>query len=77
VGPDLGSLPIISGPPLKRKRDEIADSQSEDEELGSDEDFGWMDDNELATEGLVKDNDRTSDGGDDGDRGDLGVDTNG
>lgn len=77
MGPDLESLPIISGPPLKRKRDEIADSQSEDEELGSDEDFGWMDDNELATEGLVKDNDRTSDGGDDRDRGDLGVDTNG
>ncbi|KAI9877248.1 MAG: hypothetical protein M1830_004429 [Pleopsidium flavum] len=61
VGPDLRPMPIISGPPLKRKRDEIADSQSEDEELGSDEEFGWMNDNELATEGEVKDNGKTSD----------------
>ena len=35
--------------PLKRKREEIADSQSEEEEqeeeeVGSDEDFGWPDD---------------------------------
>lgn len=35
---------MVSAPPLKRKRDQIADSQSEDEDVGSEEDFGWADD---------------------------------
>ncbi|SLM33669.1 P-loop containing nucleoside triphosphate hydrolase [Lasallia pustulata] len=39
-----GAASIISAPPLKRKRDQIADSQSEDEDAGSEEEFGWADD---------------------------------
>ncbi|KAI4124988.1 MAG: hypothetical protein LQ347_005525 [Umbilicaria vellea] len=38
------AIPMVSAPPLKRKRDQIADSQSEDEDVGSEEDFGWADD---------------------------------
>ncbi|MCJ1370608.1 hypothetical protein MMC20_001821 [Loxospora ochrophaea] len=34
-------LPIATRPPLKRKRDEIVDSQSEDDEAGPDDEFGW------------------------------------
>ncbi|MCJ1368090.1 hypothetical protein MMC16_007229 [Acarospora aff. strigata] len=63
LGGDQGSLPILPGPSLKRKRDEIADSQSEDEELGSDEEFGWMDDDIVAGEGFTKKNDNTDDEG--------------
>lgn len=55
----MGSLPILPGPSLKRKREEVADSQSEDGELGSDEEFGWADDIDLAPEGLVKQMDET------------------
>ena len=39
--------------PLKRKHDEIANSQSEDGDVGSDEEFGWLgDDDPLTTEDL-------------------------
>ena len=44
----------MPGPSLKRKRAEIADSQSEDEELGSDEEFGWADDVYLAPGGFME-----------------------
>ena len=50
-------LPILPGPSLKRKREEIADSESEEEEIGSDEEFGWIGDDPLAVE--VLDNDAT------------------
>ena len=36
-------------PSLKRKRDEIADSESED---CSDDDFGWVEDDELELVGV-------------------------
>lgn len=57
---------MLPGPPLKRKREEIADSQSEDEELGSDEDFGWVDDVDLAPEGLVEHNSNAVDNDEEG-----------
>ena len=31
---------------MKRKRGEIADSESEDEEAASDQDFGWAEDDD-------------------------------
>ena len=38
----------------KRKREEIADSQSEDGEVGSeDEDYGWGEDDEAVTDKLA------------------------
>ncbi|KAI9768400.1 MAG: hypothetical protein M1835_006882 [Candelina submexicana] len=46
------SMPIIPGP-RKRKLDEIADSQSEDDALPSDEEYGWAED-DIAAEGLIK-----------------------
>ncbi len=52
VGPSMESLPTLPAPSLKRKREEIADSQSEDEELGSDDDFAWP--NDLSHDGEVK-----------------------
>lgn len=45
-------LPILSGPTLKRKRDEVADSQSEEEEVGSDEEFGWAGEDALDIDSL-------------------------
>ncbi|MCJ1476078.1 hypothetical protein MMC13_004743 [Lambiella insularis] len=45
-------LPIMSGPMLKRKREEVVDSQSEEEEVGSDEEFGWAGDDALAIDSL-------------------------
>ena len=38
---ELSVLPVTS---LKRKRGEIGDSQSEDEEAESDQEFGWAGD---------------------------------
>ncbi|KAI9714637.1 MAG: hypothetical protein M1812_006302 [Candelaria pacifica] len=46
------AIPIISGP-HKRKLAEVADSQSEDEALASDEEYGWVED-DIAAEGLIK-----------------------
>lgn len=38
---------------MKRKRGEIADSESEEGEAASDQEFGWaVDDNALSIEGL-------------------------
>ncbi|MCJ1384899.1 hypothetical protein MMC17_008017 [Xylographa soralifera] len=48
-------LPIVPGPRLKRKREEVADSQSEDEDIGSDEEFGWAGEDSLAIDGLNDD----------------------
>ena len=36
-------------PPLKRTRDEMGNTQSDDGETGSDEEFGWFEDNALTT----------------------------
>lgn len=41
----------LLGSTLKRKRDEIASSQSEDEEMASDEEFGWTGDNNIILGG--------------------------
>ena len=47
--------PLKPGPPLKRKREEIADSDSENGEVGSDEEFGWAgDEDSLAIESLTE-----------------------
>ena len=51
------TLQILPGPTLKRKLEEIADSESEEEEIGSDEEFGWIGDDPLAVE--ILDNDAT------------------
>ncbi|MCJ1285281.1 hypothetical protein MMC26_004621 [Xylographa opegraphella] len=49
-------LPIAPGPKLKRKREaEVADSQSEEEEVGSDEEFGWAGEDSLAIDGPNED----------------------
>ena len=40
---------------LKRKREEVLDSQSEDDDVGSDEEFGWAGEDALAIEGLNDD----------------------
>ncbi|MCJ1414968.1 hypothetical protein MMC32_001298 [Xylographa parallela] len=48
-------LPIVPGPRLKRKREEVADSQSEEEDVGSDEEFGWAGEDALAIDGLNDD----------------------
>lgn len=37
---------VTPAPSFKRKRIEIGDSQSEDEKGGSDEEFGWDDDDD-------------------------------
>ncbi|KZF25350.1 hypothetical protein L228DRAFT_244167 [Xylona heveae TC161] len=47
--PDTAPPDIPSGS-QKRKHDEIADSQSEDGDMGSDEDYGWVDEDEIITE---------------------------
>jgi len=46
---------MLPPPSLKRKRDEVANSQSDDGDVGSDEEFGWLgDDDPLATETLLE-----------------------
>lgn len=47
-------IPILSSPahPLKRSRDEVADSDAE--ELGSEDDYGWGNDDEIAAENLIE-----------------------
>ena len=45
----------MPGPRLKRKREEVADSQSEEEDVGSDEEFGWAAEDSLAIDGLNDD----------------------
>ena len=44
-------LPLIPGPRLKRKREEVADSQSEEEDIASDEEFGWAGEDSLVIDG--------------------------
>ena len=45
-------LPEVS---LKRKRDEIADSESDDGDAGSDQEFGWgADDEALHTDPVAE-----------------------
>jgi hypothetical protein len=43
---ELHTTPATSGASLKRKRNETLDAESGDEELGSDEEFGWTGDAE-------------------------------
>ena len=53
-----GPPPILSSSQLKRKRDEIPDSASDEEDVGSDEEFGWADDDDpLVNQGLDYHND--------------------
>ncbi|MCJ1434410.1 hypothetical protein MMC27_003778 [Xylographa pallens] len=44
-------LPIVLGHRLKRKREEVADSQSEEEDVGSDEEFGWAGEDSFTIDG--------------------------
>ena len=39
--------PVLQASTLKRKRDEIADSQSDDGTAASDEEFGWAGEDEI------------------------------
>ncbi|MCJ1397256.1 hypothetical protein MMC11_000448 [Xylographa trunciseda] len=48
-------LPMLQGPTLKRKREVVADSQSEEEDVGSDDEFGWAGEDSLEIEGLNDD----------------------
>ncbi|KAF6240862.1 hypothetical protein HO173_000654 [Letharia columbiana] len=51
----LNGSPVLPATSLKRKRGEIANSQSEDEEAESDQEFGWAaDDHILTTEALLE-----------------------
>ena len=45
----LNTSPVLQATSLKRKREEIADSQSEDEEAESDREFGWARDDDIIT----------------------------
>ena len=45
----LNASPVLPAPSSKRKRGEIADSQSEDEEADSDREFGWAADDDMTT----------------------------
>ena len=50
----LNVSPVLPATSLKRKRGEIADSESEDGDVASDQDYGWAeDDNALNAEGLL------------------------
>lgn len=59
----LGAGPA---PVLKRKREVVADSESEEGEVGSDQEFGWKGGEERMVEGLeeVDTGIRESEGGD-------------
>ena len=45
----LNASPVFAATSLKRKRGEIANSQSEDEEAESDREFGWAGDDDIMT----------------------------
>ena len=50
----LNVSPVLPATSLKRKHGEIADSESEDGNTASDQDYGWaVDDNEFNAEGLL------------------------
>ena len=50
----LNRLPVLPATSSKRKREEIADSQSDDEEAESDREFGWAgDDDTLTTQAVL------------------------
>lgn len=51
----MKTTPILLDHSLKRKRAEIADSESDNGDVGSDEEFGWAGDNDsLTAEGLLE-----------------------
>lgn len=49
----LDKSPLLLATSLKRKREEIADSQSEDEEANSDREFDWAGDDDTLTTGVL------------------------
>lgn len=49
----LDKSPLLLATSLKRKREEIADSQSEDEESNSDREFDWAGDDDTLTTGVL------------------------
>lgn len=50
----LNVSPVLPANSLKRRRGEVADSESEDGDVPSDQDYGWTeDDNELNAEGIL------------------------
>lgn len=51
----LNASPVLPATSLKRKREEVADSQSEDEEAESDREFGWAGDDDIITTEAVLD----------------------
>ncbi|CAF9927550.1 MAG: hypothetical protein ALECFALPRED_003740 [Alectoria fallacina] len=51
----LNGSPVLQAVSLKRKRGEVADSQSEDEEAESDREFGWAGDYDTLTTEAVTD----------------------
>lgn len=48
----LNASPLLPAVSTKRKRGEIADSDSDDEEQASDREFGWAGDDALGVDGL-------------------------
>ena len=44
---EASALPIVSRP-LKRKRDEVRDSQSEDDSPNGSDDYGWDDGDDVG-----------------------------
>lgn len=51
----LNASPVMPATSSKRKREEVADSQSENEEAESDQEFGWAGDDEMITTEAVPD----------------------
>jgi hypothetical protein len=64
----VGGLVLGAGPALalKRKREEVVDSESEEGEVGSDEEFGWRGAKGGMVEGLEGVDSGTREGGDGG-----------
>lgn len=61
VEPASLPAPVLSSPerPRKKPREVIEIGDSEEEELGSEDDYGWGDEDDMAAEGLMEGPDET------------------
>ena len=46
---------VIASPPIKPPKRPLAEIADSEEELGSEDEYGWGEDDELAAEGLIND----------------------
>ena len=49
TGIKINGSPVLPATLLKRKREVVGDSQSEDEEAESDREYGWAGDDDIIT----------------------------